>query len=108
MTKPTAEAHKEHGDQRNQGRKCTTTQRATKTALNADEEVFEVIVPITSGSDYAEQIKAYRKKRGLTQKELGERLGVEEGTIRSWEKGYSKPRYHIWRGYKEKLDMEDV
>lgn len=76
---------------------------------NADEkDMVEMVVPVASGNDYAEQIKAYRKNHGLTQKELGERLGVEEGTVQSWEKGYSKPRYHIWRGYKEKLDIENV
>lgn len=67
----------------------------------ADEKVFALIVPSASGDNYAEQIKAYRKKHGLTQKEMGERLGVEEGTIWSWEKGYSKPQYYVWREVKE-------
>ena len=76
--------------------------------LNADEEVPEIIVSPASGGNYGEQLKAYRKKHGLTQKELGERLGVREGTIRGWERGYSNPRYHVWREYREKLNVMGV
>jgi len=82
--------------------------KGNKTVSKADEEVFELIVPAASGDNYAEQIKAYRKNHRLTQKELSEQLGVEEGTIRSWEKGNTKPRYHICRGYREKLDMRSA
>ncbi|MBQ7214763.1 MAG: helix-turn-helix transcriptional regulator [Synergistaceae bacterium] len=37
-------------------------------------------------------IKELRKKRGITQEELSERIGVHENTIRLWEKGTREPR----------------
>ena len=46
--------------------------------------------------------------RNVAAGSFSKRLGVEEGTIRSWEKGYSKPRYHIWREYKKKLNVTGI
>ena len=84
-------------------------QRATKTTFGADKEkVYETIVSFREDQNYADVLKAYRKKNGLTQKELGEKLGVEEGTIRSWEKRYSKPPYHVWRGCQRWFDPADL
>lgn len=37
-------------------------------------------------------IKELRKKRGITQEELSEQIGVHENTIRLWEKGIREPR----------------
>ena len=37
-------------------------------------------------------LKAARVNAGLTQKEAGEKIGVDTGTIRSWEQGESEPR----------------
>lgn len=100
MTRTAAGPNEKDGDQGDQGGKTTTTQRATKASFHADEkDLAEIILPFKEDVDCADQIKAYRKKYGLTQKEMGERLGVREGTIRSWEKSYSKPPYHIWKQY---------
>ena len=37
-------------------------------------------------------LKEWRGKRGLSQEELAESVGVHENTIRKWEKGYREPR----------------
>lgn len=37
------------------------------------------------------RIKMYRKKRGITQKDLGEKLGVKHNTISSYENGTTEP-----------------
>ena len=54
--------------------------------------------------DYAEKIKAYRKKHKLTQEELASIIGVKHFTLRSWEQKSTKPSYHIWRMYKHLFD----
>ena len=42
-----------------------------------------------------ENIKKYRKRKGLTQKELGAALGLAEITIRQYENNMRKPKYEI-------------
>lgn len=42
-----------------------------------------------------ENIKKYRKRKGLTQKELGAVLGLAEITIRQYENNMRKPKYEI-------------
>ncbi|MBR7072476.1 MAG: helix-turn-helix transcriptional regulator [Eubacterium sp.] len=37
-------------------------------------------------------LKAARVNAGLTQKEAGAEIGVDEGTIRSWEQGETEPK----------------
>ena len=39
-----------------------------------------------------ETIKKYRKEKGLTQKELGEKCGIAESTLRQYELGIRKPK----------------
>ena len=39
-----------------------------------------------------DDLKAFRRRAHLTQKELGARVGVSPHTIRSWEYGTSQPR----------------
>ena len=41
------------------------------------------------------KIREFRKKRGLTQKELGEKIGVKHNTISSYEKGTNEPEQNI-------------
>ncbi|PYE52530.1 helix-turn-helix transcriptional regulator [Paenibacillus sp. FSL H8-0317] len=41
---------------------------------------------------FAENLKRYREKRGLTKEELGERIGVSGVTIGYWESGRNEPR----------------
>ena len=39
----------------------------------------------------AENIRAFRKQRGLTQEQLSEVLGVTVGAVYKWEAGLSQP-----------------
>lgn len=36
-----------------------------------------------------------RKKKGLTQDELGEKLGINGKSVSKWERGISLPSYHL-------------
>ena len=42
---------------------------------------------------FAENIKAYRKKRKMTQDELAKRLGVSRSAVGMWESGTREPDY---------------
>ena len=73
--------------------------------LGADNvETAELIVSIDSYGDYAEKMKAYRKKNHVKQQELAQLMGVKHFTLRSWEQKQAKPPYHIWRLYKHLFD----
>lgn len=43
-------------------------------------------------SEFSVQLKKMRTKMGISQKQLGEMIGVSDSTVWSWEKGRSKPR----------------
>lgn len=43
-----------------------------------------------------EQIKKRRVELGLSQKEVGEMLGVSPFTVLNWEKGKTKPLKNTW------------
>lgn len=47
-------------------------------------------LPKTSGN-WPEVLKAWRARRGLTQREAAELLGVPLSTFRRWEQGVSRP-----------------
>lgn len=42
-------------------------------------------------SVFAEQLKTLRKINGLTQKELAEEVGVQQGAINKWESKQTEP-----------------
>lgn len=42
---------------------------------------------------FARRLKATRKARGLTQKELANRLGLTQSAVTGWEVGKSEPEY---------------
>lgn len=42
--------------------------------------------------DLGKNIKSMRRKRGLTQEELGKRIGVEKSAVSRWENGDRKPK----------------
>ncbi|MCC4121164.1 helix-turn-helix domain-containing protein [Lactococcus lactis] len=46
-------------------------------------------------SVFAEQLKTLRKINGLTQKELAENVGVQQGAINKWESGKTEPNIEI-------------
>ena len=50
-------------------------------------------------------IRHYREARGLTQRQLGERLGVFERTVAAWEQGRQRPAPYIDRALRD-LDRE--
>ena len=65
------------------------------------EKTVDLITPVYNSDEYADKIKAYRKKHGMTQAELAQMIGVKQFTLRSWEQKQVKPPYHIWRLYKD-------
>lgn len=52
-----------------------------------------------------ENIKTFRKERGLTQEELAIRLNVVRQTVSKWEKGQSVPDADLLQGMAEVLEV---
>lgn len=50
---------------------------------------------ITIRNYVANKIREYRRLRGLTQKELGEKIGVKHNTVSSYENGTNEPEQDI-------------
>ena len=48
-------------------------------------------------TSFADLVKSERHKRGLTQEEAAERVGVSTRTFRDWEKGRHRPRTFMAR-----------
>ncbi len=69
-----------------------------------EDETAELTFTLGDFSEYADQIKAYRKKHKLTQEQLAEIMGVKHFTLRAWEQKNAKPPYHIWRLHKHLFD----
>ena len=44
---------------------------------------------------FSDNMRTYRKERGLTQQQLAEALDVSLGVISKWEKGLSTPDIHV-------------
>ena len=42
-----------------------------------------------------EEIRALRKRLGLTQEEFAHAVAVTFSTVNRWENGHAKPRYHV-------------
>ncbi|MEA5055948.1 MAG: helix-turn-helix transcriptional regulator [Anaerotignum propionicum] len=62
----------------------------------APSQVYEKQVgsqTLGEGKSKGERIKEIRKKRGLTQKRLGELCAIDEANIRKYETGKQNPRY---------------
>lgn len=55
-----------------------------------------------------ELIRDARKKKGLTQKELGERLEVSDVSIAQWENGIRNPRFETRQKLAKALDIDIV
>jgi len=45
----------------------------------------------TPAKTFGEQLKARRRERGISQEKLADFLRVDEGTVRRWERGRSRP-----------------
>jgi transcriptional regulator with XRE-family HTH domain len=71
--------------------------------LEYTKTVFErntnLVVPLKFGSGqdipmgYLERLAALRKRKGLTQVDLAERMEVEQPTIQRWERGQREPKF---------------
>lgn len=64
--------------------------------------------PHPAPASLSERIAAYRRRNGLTHRELGKRVGVHECTVQSWERGRHPPRgrnLRILRGVIEDNDQ---
>ena len=48
-------------------------------------------VPFQVGDSIPEQLKAYRRVYGLSQRQLADALGVDDSTVRTWETGRNRP-----------------
>jgi len=44
---------------------------------------------------FAENLKNLRRNMGLTQKQLAEKLSVDQRTISAWEKGVCEPSFSV-------------
>ena len=55
---------------------------------------------------FGEKLCVERKKAGLTQKELGAKIGVSRNTIVNYERGFSRP--HTPQGYSKLAEILDV
>lgn len=53
-----------------------------------------------------ENIKYFRKEKGLTQKQLGERCGIAEANIRKYELGGANPKLETITTIAKALDVE--
>lgn len=49
-------------------------------------------------------IREYRKRKGMTMKELGLRVGASESAVGLWETGKRKPSYEMLLKISEELD----
>lgn len=47
-------------------------------------------------SNFGEQILSYRKQNNFSQKQLGEKVGVNECAVRLWEHNKNKPPRKLW------------
>ena len=50
-------------------------------------------------------IKKYRKMRGLTQKDLGDRIGVKHNTVSQYEKGVNEPEHNMLYAIAKELNI---
>lgn len=53
--------------------------------------------PTSLPADYAAQIRSLRERRGLTQTQLAEAIGVSFASINRWERGHARPSPLAWQ-----------
>ena len=61
-----------------------------------------------TGDTFSSKVKAFRKKRGLSQRKLATLWGVDQTTIRDWENGKHKPIGKLKKRVDKILVREDV
>ncbi len=52
-----------------------------------------------------ERLRGYRRVQGISQKEFGRRLGLDESTVVRWEKGRSRPIKAAMRRLRDLLKL---
>lgn len=60
---------------------------------------------VNVSSYVAQKIKYYRKLKGITQKELGEKIGVKHNTVSSYENGVNEPEQDLLFKIADALDI---
>ena len=55
--------------------------------------------------DFPSNLKDIRKRVGLTQLQLAEKIGLSLGTIRNWEQGVNVPKYPAMKTLSETLGV---
>lgn len=65
---------------------------------------------VISGETIGKRIKAFRLARGMTQKELGAQMGVDQSTVRKYEAGKLNPKIETVKKIADALglDMNDL
>ena len=61
-----------------------------------------------TGGEVVENLKKYRKAKGLKQKELADMVGVSESSISQYESGKKTPSFEIALKLAEALDCESA
>jgi transcriptional regulator with XRE-family HTH domain len=67
--------------------------------------VYDEVMEVTQ-MDFGNKVKQLRKRKGYSQKELADRVGVDDRTIRNWEKGDNKPRSEQYRLLAQALECD--
>jgi DNA-binding XRE family transcriptional regulator len=65
------------------------------TEKSLDESIGIAIMNAMRRSTQGRRLKAWREKAGLTQKQVAERLGVQQGTYAAYELDMRSPRVDI-------------
>lgn len=60
----------------------------------------------TAGNRIGRRIRAIRKEVGLTQSELGEKVGLNANRIQQYENGARKPKFELCKKFAEALEVE--
>ena len=66
----------------------TTTDELLGGDIDCEMNYFMTITNV-----FPKRLKEMRLKRGMTQKELGEKVGVKQNTFTNWEKGKREPSF---------------
>ena len=75
--------------------------------MTSTKSLKEIPQETTGSNQFANRLRALRKKAGLTQEELAHRVGVSLMTIRRWEYGERQPRAEEIKRLAEALHVKE-